>query len=569
MKTVTKQGFHSKGNSFKDKNGKTLTEEKEILDRWKEYGSSLFENTGAKTSFSTESLEREPEPLMEEVMAAFKQLKSRKSPGLDNVPGELIKYSGLEGREAMHYLCCKIWNTTEWPKDWRLQEFVMLHKSGDTKNCNNYRTIALISHASKILLIIILNRLKPKIEQEVSDCQAGYRSNRGTTDMLFVLQNLIEKVNNTDSELLITFIDYSKAFDSVDHNHLFNTMSLLGFPGHLVQLLASLYTNQQATIRWDNNKCDFFTIERGVRQGCILLPHLFSLYTEQVMREADIDGLGFSIAGRNITDLRYADDTALLADNPTSMRRILHKVDMAGRTAGLKLNAKKTKVMHVKRSNSRNENVLKVDNTPLENVESFKYLGSIKTHDGSSSKDISARIGMAKSRMTQLTNIWKSHSISTNLKIELLKCLVWPVLLYGCESWTQKKTDNSKIEACEMWFYRRLLRVKWTDKRTNESILNQLGVTRKLIQIINQRKLRYIGHAARNQKTDLMKVAYQGKIDAKRRRGRPTTTLLDNIKEASGLNIYRIAWESEDRDSWRELVMSATTPNSDDRDGDR
>ena len=120
-----------------------------------------------------------------------------------------------------------------------------------------------------------------------------------------------------------------------------------------------------------------------------------------------------------------------------------------------------------------------------------------------------------------------------------------------------------------MWFYRRLLRVKWTDKRTNESILNQLGVTRKLIQIINQRKLRYIGHAARNQKTDLMKVAYQGKIDAKRRRGRPTTTLLDNIKEASGLNIYRIAWESEDRDSWRDLVMSATTPNSDDRDGDR
>ena len=133
----------------------------------------------------------------------------------------------------------------------------------------------------------------------------------------------------------------------------------------------------------------------------------------------------------------------------------------------------------------------------------------------------------------------------------------------------KKKTDNSKIEACEMWFYRRLLRVKWTDKRTNESILNQLGVTRKLIQIINQRKLRYIGHAARNQKTDLMKVAYQGKIDAKRRRGRPTTTLLDNIKEASGLDIYRIAWESEDRDSWRELVMSATSPNSDNRDGDR
>ena len=83
------------------------------------------------------------------------------------------------------------------------------------------------------------------------------------------------------------------------------------------------------------------------------------------------------------------------------------------------------------------------------------------------------------------------------------------------------KGHNTKIEACEMWLYRRLLRVKWTDKRTNESIMNELGVTRKLIKIIDQRKLRYIGHAARNQKTDLMKVAYQGKIDAKKEEADP------------------------------------------------
>ena len=100
----------------------------------------------------------------------------------------------------------------------------MLYKSGDPKNCSNYRTIALISHANKVLLIVILNRMKNKVESEVSDCQAGYRSGRGTIDMLFILHILIEKVRNTTEEAVITIIDYSKAFDSVQHQHLFQTM---------------------------------------------------------------------------------------------------------------------------------------------------------------------------------------------------------------------------------------------------------------------------------------------------------------------------------------------------------
>ena len=247
----------------------------------------------------------------------------------------------------MHYLCCKIWKTGQWPTDWKSQEFVMLHKNGNVKDCNNYRTIALICHASKILLIIILNRMKQKVEFELSDCQAGYRTNRGTTDMLFVLQNIIEKVKITNEELFITFIDYSKAFDSVIHQQLFDTMYKMGFSQHIISLISSLYEDQKGTIRWGNQKCEFFNISKGVRQGCILSPHLFNIYTEQVMRESDIEDMGLKIGGRNITNLRYADDTALLADNITSMKRILYRVDVAGRKAGLKLNAKKTKVLHV------------------------------------------------------------------------------------------------------------------------------------------------------------------------------------------------------------------------------
>ena len=165
---------------------------------------------------------------------------------------------------AIHYLCNTIWHSCEWPEDWKTQEFVMLHKKGNIKDCGNYRTIALISHASKVLLIIILCRMKKKVEEELSDCQAGYRANRGTVDMLFSLQLLIEKIRNSTEEAFLVFIDYSKAFDSVKHHHLFNTMFEMGFPRHLVALIAGLYKDQKATIRWNGEHCKFFMIKKGV-----------------------------------------------------------------------------------------------------------------------------------------------------------------------------------------------------------------------------------------------------------------------------------------------------------------
>ena len=122
-----------------------------------------------------------------------------------------------------------------------------------------------------------------------------------------------------------------------------------------------------------------------------------------------------SLRGRNITDLRYADDTALIADNPTSMRRSISTIDTTGKKVNHTRNAKKTRVLHVANKNIRNQHTIFVDTTPLENVEDFKYLGSIKSHDGTSSKDIKTRIGMAKNRMVQLNNNWKDHGIPKSL----------------------------------------------------------------------------------------------------------------------------------------------------------
>jgi len=271
------------------------------------------------------------------------------------------------------------------------------------------------------------------------------------------------------------------------------------------------------------------------------------------MRESDIDAMGLNISGRDITNLRYADDTALLSDNLTSMKRILHRVDTEGKKVGLQLNAKKSKVMQITPKEFLRTSQIKVNGTSLENVKNFKYLESIKIADRTCKKDITTRIAIEKQGTVQLTNLWKYRSISMHQKIKILKCLVWPVMLYGCETWTMNKTEDKKIEAAELCFYRRLLRVCWTEHRRNKSILQELGTTRSILGIINTRKLKYIGHVSRNTKTQLMKTVLQGKIQSERKKGRPPASYINTICKFSGVGLGTISQRSQDREKMEKL----------------
>ena len=180
------------------------------------------------------------------------------------------------------------------------------------------------------------------------------------------------------------------------------------------------------------------------------------------------------------------------------------------------------------------------------------------------------RIAMAKQKTLQLTNIWKDRGIPKSLKVKLLRILIWPVLLYGAEAWTLRKAEKEQIESAEMWFYRRILRVKWTEKRTNRSILEELSVQRQLLKEIDKRRLRYVGHANRSKHTHLMTTALQGKVEGKRRKGRPPISYIGNLIEASGLGgLQQIVGDSRDRAKWRKLVATRGAPTVDVGDGER
>ena len=498
-------------------------------------------------------------PLYREVSSAILHLKRRKAPGVDGIPADLIRASGLNAVEALYRLSVKIWRDCSWPDIWKIQEIVLLHKGGSPKDCTNYRTIALLSHASKILLIILLNRLRQKFEDELPDEQAGFRRGRGTADMLCCIQNVIEKTLQMSARTFIVFIDYSKAFDSVSHIQMFDILNDMGFPRHIVALIQALYEKQSAVVRWNGAHTKPFFIEKGVRQGCILSPLLFCAYTEQVMREAEITESGVVIGGRSISNLRYADDTALCGKSPQEINNIVHKVNDAGRKRLLKLNARKTKLMVV---GDENTNVsIDVDGETIDKVNSFKYLGAIKTSTGSCSEDVKARIGRAKKATMELDTIWKDRGIRKELKMKLVKALIWPVITYGAEGWTLKKDDERRLEAAEMWCYRRMLRISWTEKRTNKSILNELQTRRELLAQIIKRKMAFFGHACRNNKCNLVKTCILGMMSGKRRRGRPRMQYIDNIKKWTRASLEENVRLSEDRSAWRERSCAAGAAN--------
>ncbi|KAF7252796.1 Retrovirus-related Pol polyprotein from type-2 retrotransposable element R2DM, partial [Varanus komodoensis] len=186
-----------------------------------------------------------------------------------------------------------------------------------------------------------------KVDRELPEVQAGFRRGRGTRDQIANIRWIMEKAREFQKSIYFCFIDYAKAFDCVDQNKLWQVLKEMGVPDHLICLLRNLYAGQEATVRTGHVTTDWFKIEKGVRQGCILLPCLFNLYAEHIMRKVGLDEspVGIKIGGRNINNLRYVDDTTLIAESEEELKSLLKGVKEESAKVGLKLNIKKTKIM--------------------------------------------------------------------------------------------------------------------------------------------------------------------------------------------------------------------------------
>ena len=429
---------------------------------------------------------------------------------------------------------------------------VSIQKKPNAQRCEDHRTISLISHASKILLRVINNRLRARTEDHIGWDQFGFRKGLGTREVVAVVKTLSERNIEHNRDAYVCFVDYEKAFDRVDWTKPMTILKKLGVDWRKRRMIRALYMGQTATVRTVQGVSGLYTIGRGVRQGCLLSPLLFNIFVETMMKEA-MEGLeeGVKMGGHWIQAVRFADDQAMTANTKEGLQNIMTKLNEVVDHYGMRINKAKTKV--IKFGKCEFEQIqINIDGTILEQVHQFKYLGSLLTEDGGSEKEVRQRIAMTKDTFNKHQKLL-TGKINRNLKKRLIKTLVWNVLLYGSETWTLKKADIRRLEACEMWIWRRIEKISWRDHVRNEEVLRRAGEERSLRTTIWKRKAKWIGHVMR-QKEGMLRTLIEGRAEGKRSRGRKRMAMLDDIRQ--GRDYHTIKEEAFDRGRWRTTVLA-------------
>ena len=535
-------GWKPKCSVVEDKKGKLLTKPDEVTERWRQDCEELY-NPNANTSEEClEEIDLPPPEIEEspiirsEIEEALKRLKCNKAPGTDNIPAELLKSGGDKMIEMLLKICNTTFKTGEWTTKWTESIVIPLPKKGNIKKCENNRTIGLISHHSKVLLYVLLNRMTPTIKRELDDAQAGFQQGRSTTERICNLRILSEKYLEHQKPLYHNFIDFKKAFDRVWHKALWTVKRKYNINNNIICTIMSLYDHAKSLVLVAGKRSNWFSSK--VRQGCVLSPYLLNLFLEFIMTEAldSFDG-DVKVNGRIVSNLRFADDIDLIASCEDELRELTERLDTTARKYGMEISGEKSQVMMTARKEVQLNEPITVSNQELKQVNCFKYFGSQIKYNLRSLTEIRSRIGIATSTLVKLDSIWKNSNITLKTKLRFMKASVLATMTYGCELWTLNAQSEKRINAFEMKCYRKILRIPYIAHRTNENVKDE---------IVHDNSL------------SLANITMHGRVPGERGRGRPRKTWLSNIQEWTNLSMTEPTRKAADRKMWKDIGQSKT-----------
>ena len=420
------------------------------------------------------------------------------------------------------------WNTERIPETWKKGLLVKLPKKGDLSLCSNWRGINLLNSISKILARIIHNRLSSVLDPLLRKEQAGFRPQRSCVNQINTLRIIVEQSVEMQSPLYMVFVDFERAFDSVNRDFIFKALEKYYVPEKIIRLIKEMYKDCTSQVLHNGSSGEPISLISGVKQGCILSPLLFTIVLDCVMRQSNQipKGIQWGLMER-LEDLDFADDICMLSHRRNDMQEKLLKLEQISKVAGLKINVSKTKLIRVGDTVSGN---FKVNNQDIEEVKEFCYLGSIINNSGGTDPDVERRVRLAKQMFGVMNSIWRSTKISQNLKLKLYRSNCKAVLLYACETWKTSGSIMSRLQVFQNNCLRRIFRIFWPNKIRNEDLWEKAKMENINIEI-KRRKWNWIGHVLRLPADEIPKQALDWNPQGNRKRGRPKMTWRRTVLE--------------------------------------
>ena len=334
----------------------------------------------------------------------------------------------------------------------------------------------------------------------------------------------------------------------------------------MVSLMGLFYRHFECSVLVNGRPSEWFTVESGVRQGCIMSPILFLMAIDWVMRKTTADrprGIQWTLFS-HLEDLDFADDLAVLSSNLTHLQEKTDRLNKFAEQTGLNINTAKTQVMCL---NTTPRTPVTVNGHKLDYVEDFTYLGSLVSKEDATQKDIRARLGKAHSVFIRLQSIWKSKQYSLRTKVRLYNSNVKSVLLYGSECWRVTVSDMKRIDAFHNRCLRKICRIFWPERISSQELHRGTKCNSDALEI-KRRHFRWLGHVFRMAPERIPKVALGWTPAGKRKRGRPKTTWRRTV--AAELKEVNLTWgealhAAQDRTRWRQIV-EALCPTRDEED---
>ena len=472
---------------MKDVNGDVLTEKEQVLGRWGEYFGNLLNVTDEREAeiavVGGGRMPRGERSMNEvigsgEVKAAIKRLKAGKSAGLDGIVGECIKSGGETVVEWLVRVFNGCFESGCVPGDWKSACIVPLYKGkGDKRDCGSYRGISLLSVVGKLYGRVLIERVIECTDGAIGGEQCGFRKGMSCGDQIFAVRQICEKKLEKHQEVFWAFMDLEKAYDRIDREALWQVLGVYGVGGCVLKGIQSFYAGSRACVRVGSEMSDSFEVNVGLRQGCVMSPWLFNVYMDGVVREVKMRTLGRGVKLREqngreweVSQLLFADDTALVADSEERLQRLVDEFGVVCERRKLKVNVGKSKVMVCSRGGGRAGLNVRLNGDVLEEVESFKYLGSVISRGGGVSVDVRQRMSDGAAAYGAMKSIWRVKEVGVRVKRALYESIVVPKVLYGAESWGLRSEEREKLNVMEMSCLRNMCGVTRRDRVRSEVV---------------------------------------------------------------------------------------------------